>query len=111
MGLSPFSNCSVYPSCPVPEKVFAPNPNPAKFRIIETKQVGGNVVAKIRYPDCTNYEGVKICLFVGTTEADLRGRVKLDPHFCEGSLSPFARFKPTAAGWEAAIAMAGMCHV
>ena len=111
MRLAPFKNCSVYPSSPAPKNAFAPNPNPAKFQIIETKQVGANVVAKIRYPDCTNYEGVKICLFTNTTEADLRKLGSLDPHFCDGSLSPFARFKPTVAGWDAAITMAGLCHV
>ena len=111
MGLSLFKNCSVYPSCPAPERAFAPNPNPAKFQIFETKQVGANVVVKIRYPDCTNYEGVKICLFVNTTEADLKRRERLGPHFCEDSLSPFARFKPTVSGWEAALKMAETCHV
>ena len=108
MGLSPCKNCSVYP---ISSPIYAPNPNPAKFQILETKQVGTNVVAKIRYPDCINYEGVKVCLFINTTEAALRRRTRIDPHFCEYSLSPFARFKPTVTGWEAAIMMAETCHV
>jgi hypothetical protein len=102
MGMHPKS-CSVYPgAC----KVVAPNPDPARFEIEMTEQVGRNVVALIKYPDCTNFEGSKICVFLSTTVLVVRSKVRLDPHFSETGFSPFARFAPTEQGWHAAICAA-----
>ena len=99
--------CSVYPTKPEQE-CFAPNPNPLNFKVISTEQIGDNVVAQIKYPDCTNYDGNKICLFKGVTVLDIKSRKVIDPHFADNTMAPFARFKPTQDGWEAAKLLASI---
>lgn len=99
MGLSPFKRSSV---CGYAAPA-AGNPNPNKFKILKTEQVGKFLIAKIQYPDATNYEGVKVLVFEGVSDLLLRSSKKIDPHFCDGShLSPIARFEPTEKGWELA---------
>ena len=95
--------CGVYHE---DERAYAPNPDPAKFKILKVVQVGRHVVAKINYPNCTNFEGNKICLFLCTNVMALRQRQRLDPHFSEELNSPFARFKPDEDGWNIAIKVA-----
>ena len=73
-------------------------PNPINFRILELIQVGDNVVAKIQYPDCTNFEGIKICVFKNTTTDDIKNRNIIDPHFADNPNAPVARFTPTIEG-------------
>lgn len=81
-----------------------PNPDPDNFVIKRTEQVGDHLVALVNYPDCTNYEGNKVLLFLHTTVKQLAKLKKLDPHFCDDNhLSPFARFVPTPAGFDAAV--------
>ena len=103
MGISLFKNCRVYPTNSPP---IAPNPNPARFEILELRQIGQNVVARISYPDCVNYEGVKICLYKNMNCNKLSSLSHLDPHFSKTAISPFARFKPNGDGWEAACSLA-----
>ena len=104
MGLKLFGgNCSVYPSS---ANVKAPNPDPANFKILEVYRVNKHLVAVIHYPDCTNYEGKKVCLYLNTTEKELFMKKRLDPHFSEDGFSPFARFKPTQQGASIAIQLA-----
>jgi hypothetical protein len=85
-----------------------PNPNPRRFIVERVEEYGARsdglfdfVIAKIHYPDCTNYEGRKLLLYANTSEAELRAATFLDPHFCDHSEhhSPIARFTPTNAGW------------
>jgi len=103
MGIGMFGRaCSVYGD----SKVCAPNPDPINFEILETKQVGFNVVARIKYPDCTNFEGIKICVYQSTNCNMIRSLKAIDPHFSNSTLSPLARFKPNGVGWEAAIDLA-----
>ena len=83
-----------------------PNPNPANFRITKQYQVKDIVVVTVKYPDCTNYEGLKIMVYRAQLN-DVLAQDKLDPHFCNGKhLSPLARFVPTEEGWKMAIAFA-----
>jgi hypothetical protein len=103
MGISLFKNCTVYPSSP---QAIAPNPDPLNFRILDLEQVGNQVVAKIKYPDCTNFEGVKVCVFANTTCAELKGRRSIDPHFSEAGTGPIARFEPTIRGAKLACELA-----
>lgn len=103
MGLSPFRNCLVYPG---DLRVDAPNPNPANFSILELHEVGSAVVAKIKYPDCNTFEGVKICVFENTTAQQMGWRSSIDPHFSMDELSPIARFKPTSHGIKLAFRLA-----
>ena len=107
MGCSPMSrNCGVYRET---TKVFAPNPDPVKFNVHATLQVGRHTVAKVTYPDCTNYEGEKILLYLCTTSVQILSMDILDPHFDDNEeiLSPFARFEPTDDGWDIAVKVAG----
>lgn len=93
MGLSPFRHCSV--SYPAP----APNPSPSRWELMERVVYDNSYLLKVRYLDCTNYEGVKLLVFAGK----YRERLVLDPHFAEGSDSPIARFKPDEIGWRLAL--------
>ena len=104
MGLSPFGRCSIYPSTCGQTGA----PKPANFNILNTKEVGDNLVAVIQYPDCTNFEGNKICVFLNTSAQELYSRAEVDPHFSRSSKSPFARFVPTTEGAAAALKLAEM---
>lgn len=101
MGIGTFGrSCSVYGD----QKICTPDP--INFEILETKQIGFNVVVRIKYPDCTNFEGVKICVYKDTNCNMIRSLKSIDPHFDNNSLSPFARFKPNGDGWKTAIDLA-----
>lgn len=77
------------------------NPNPDNWKILEHKQFDEYLVVEIRYPDCTNYEGVKILVYKDMDLKTLRKQKKIDPHFSENKdfKSPIARFEPTEDGW------------
>lgn len=82
-----------------------PNPNPKNYTIEKHKQCGSSLVVKIKYHDCTNYEGIKILVFKKTDINQLLAQKLIDPHFCENKkfLSPIARFEPTNNGWDDAV--------
>lgn len=81
----------------------ASEPRPGE---LDSCQYGDYVAVKIRYPDCTNYEGVKILVFRSTVQS-VRAQRRIDPHFGRGDLTyPIARFQPTAEGWQDALAYA-----
>lgn len=74
-------------------------PDPYNFQLLE--EVGGkhHVLARVKYPDATNFEGEKIVLIHGKTT--IKGMTCLDPHFLEQSgITVVARFRPNFAGWE-----------
>jgi hypothetical protein len=80
------------------------NPNPRMFQILELEQVGKHCVAKVKYSNCTNYEGRKILVFLNCKISLIKKLTYLDPHFTnEIGIHPFARFAPTIKGWRAAI--------
>jgi hypothetical protein len=107
MGIGPFSRtCSLTPPA---STVRYPNPNPARFTILRTLQVGRSVVAEVRYPDCTNYEGHKVLVYADTDASALRSRTTLDPHFARHG-GPVARFEPTERGWNLAVEVARMSN-
>lgn len=83
-------------------QIPAPNPNPSRWGIMKHLESGKNLLVKIKYPDCTNYEGVKILLYLNTTLNELTKQQLIDPHFSEdsGYKSPIARFEPTKNGWD-----------
>jgi hypothetical protein len=82
----------------------SPSPNPNNYDIIGHLESNGWLLIKIKYLDCTNYEGMKILLFKDVTVMDLLKQKSIDPHFSENKKykSPFARFEPTESGWFAA---------
>ncbi len=62
------------------------NPNPKNFEILQKYQIRFGIkypiLVKIKYPNCTNYEGVKILIF--KTRRYLEECIRnndLDPHF------------------------------
>lgn len=81
-----------------------PNPNPLRWELIESYQQGDYLIVKVRYLDCTNYEGVKILVFKGIAVEILVVQGVCDPHFSENPNlhSPIARFVPTQEGMDMA---------
>lgn len=82
-----------------------PNPNPNNFNIVKIETVNCFTVVIVKYPDCTNYEGVKILVYKDLELSTIVNAKFLDPHFCENKIccSPVARFEPTEQGWNMAI--------
>lgn len=82
-------------------------PDPTRFNFVDAKEVGGYLVAKVKYPNCTNYEGIKIMLYRAKL-LDLVKQANIDPHFTDKKnyISPIARFEPTENGWAMAIILA-----
>ena len=81
-----------------------PNPDPARFKILRSETFGNFTVVKIKYPDCTNFEGDKILLFNECIEVIESWR-SIDPHFFADSRL-VSRFIPTDIGWQMACASA-----
>ena len=100
MGLSFISSCS---SLRCDNKTISNiDPNPLNFNIGKLYKNGKWLLAEIRYPNCTNFEGIKIILFEGLSIEQLKNKTYLDPHFSNtGNI--FARFKPTKEGWLSGI--------
>ena len=97
MGVSGISyNCSVNIKAP------APNPDPSRWVLIEKLQYTNAYVLKVKYKDCTNFEGIKIMVYKG----QYRHKEYLDPHFQELTKGPIARFEPSREGYEMAIKLA-----
>lgn len=84
------------------------NPDPTNYKVVQAKEVGKHLVLKIKYPDCTNYEGEKILVFKDLQLIDLINQKVIDPHFFEDKKlkSPIARFVPTDEGWKMAVKFA-----
>jgi hypothetical protein len=82
-----------------------PNPRPDNYEILKSIQWDRYLIIKIKYLDCTNYEGQKILVFEGYQLKHLLAQKLIDPHFSENKnfISPIARFEPTEKGWKMAI--------
>lgn len=75
----------------------APQPNPYNFIVVSEKVNGDYLLAEVKYPDATNFEGNKILLIKG--KKTLRGITSLDPHFLKHSgVLIMARFRPDVLG-------------
>lgn len=94
MGLSPMKS-SV--GCNNP-----PNPNPSQFSILRTVEHGRWCLALIHYNGCTTFNGGKALVFE-CSEAELRARTEVDPHFLGNSDDPIARFPASVGGWRNAV--------
>lgn len=102
MGMSTMSSCASY-SCKQP---VSKNPDPKNFRIIEGGYSGNYTIIKIHYPNCNNYEGIKILMYAGHVLKELMAMKEIDPHFCNGGhLSPIARFEPSEEGLALALSI------
>lgn len=96
MGISPFKNCFTNYS------VKAPNPSPSHWTLLDKVEFINSYVLKVKYNNCTNFEGIKIMVYKGQYVP-----VKvLDPHFNNTENSPIARFKPDMKGWTLAMKLA-----
>jgi len=111
MGIRLFGSSSSYDKCDCTKiakddsAYIKGNPVASNFKIVGHHQCLNNLVVKINYPDCTNYEGNKILLYLDTTIDDINKQKYIDPHFSWNKkfLCPFARFEPTKKGWYSAI--------
>jgi hypothetical protein len=75
------------------------DPNTHKFIILDYIEKSGGILVKIQYPNCTNYEGIKILLFKDKTIKQIQAMDSIDPHFLINDTSLLARFVPTDSGW------------
>lgn len=78
----------------------------SNYKIIESEYFNDKyLLIKIVYPDCNNYEGIKILLFENCTLQDLLQQRLIDPHFSDNKSlhSPIARFEPILKGWFIAL--------
>lgn len=81
--------------------------NPRKYEIVQEKIVGGCVIAKIKFDNCINFEGMKILVYDSIEKfAQLKRENYIDPHFSQVLYSPVARLEPTARGEQMAVIVA-----
>ena len=81
-----------------------PNPSPDRWTYLDHAQYAEAYALKVRYLDCTNYEGVKVMVYRGQWRD--KARTCLDPHFTHEKDSPIARFRPDEVGWRLACVLA-----
>ena len=85
------------------EPFTSKNPNPKHWVLLEGFNLPWAHVLKIKYLDCTNFEGVKILVYEGAYVH----RADRDPHFFEDSDPKImARFHPHE--WTLACNFAGL---
>jgi len=77
------------------------NPNPKNFVILSCEQCGNSFVSLVKYPDCKNFEGLKILV----TRYNPKMKTLIDPHFFPNS-GLIARLEPTGEGMKLAIIVA-----
>jgi hypothetical protein len=75
----------------------APNPDPKRWKLLDTWFYNNAYVLKVKYLDATNFEGVKIMVYKGKFPG-YKNITSLDPHFTDDDLSPIARFRPDKEG-------------
>ena len=92
MGMSCFSKHS-YDNCINSNTL--PNPNPNNWELLHCAKYPNATVLKVRYTGCTNFEGIKVLVYLGNFDPPKY----LDPHFEDTYNSPIARFKPDNYGW------------
>ena len=99
MGISLFSGGG---GCDCPGHRPDPrNPDPSSFEVLALEQIEDFLVVRMRYPNCTNYEGEKILVYEGVKARDFLARDTVDPHFQEEAAQLLiARFFPTERGWQ-----------
>ena len=96
MGCGPFSGRRCHTN--VAPQAVPPNPSPSRWTYLDHAQYAEAYALKVRYHDCTNYEGVKVMVYRGQWRNKMP--THLDPHFAETKDSPIARFRPDDVGWE-----------
>lgn len=91
------------------EKFFeAGLPRPDRYEILDFIEIGDYLGLKIRYANCTNFDGLKILVFRATVKDLVRAK-HIDPHFADYAIPEshlktlVARFQPDDSGWLHAI--------
>ena len=116
MGITLFGSSSYYePEAPVGVQRPRPptNPNPSNFEVLDIRAYGTGedsyVAVKVKYPDATSYEGIKVMVVKCTTIDVINAKV-IDPHFTDqpNPLPVVARFAPTDPGWRDAMEYAAL---
>jgi hypothetical protein len=79
------------------------SPNPENFKILNSQKIGDLFVSVVKYPDATNFEGMKVLV----TSFDPKKKSAIDPHF-EKDSGIIARFEPTISGIRNAQKFANM---
>ena len=82
------------------------DPDPTKFEIIEYKQGPKFLYVQVKYPNCTNFEGLKILVLDSTIDEVKKLKV-LEPHFLSDN-KIMARFRPSTQGKILALEMCGL---
>ena len=99
MGVSCLGNtCWTYPN--KGKKTPPPNPDPSNFLVLDRESFGRYLLVAVKYPDCTNYEGLKILIYKDVDVSEIRKAKSLDPHFQLDRMSPLMRIAPTPEGWN-----------
>ena len=88
------------------EKIYAPNPNPFKFKVLKEEKLERGMILLVNYDGCTTFKGDKLLLL--RCHIDLKYFGKLDPHILGDGHIVCARFEPTPEGWSMA-RMAANC--
>lgn len=65
-------------------------PDSKKFKLIDIKEINGNLVVKLLYPNCSkcSYEGNKVLVYLNKTIKDFVFWSTIDPHFRENKFFP-----------------------
>jgi hypothetical protein len=69
-------------------------PDPSVFEVKRRKLYRSATLLEVQYPNCTNFEGLKILVYKGIIDPGTH----LDPHFCDDGTGPIARFEPSDEG-------------
>lgn len=74
----------------------------SNYNILGSIIINNKLIVKIKYTDCSSYEGRKILVFENCSFQELINQKIIDPHFSENKKyhSPIARFKPDKEGWN-----------
>ena len=115
-------DCSSHPSNPYNSANVAPapklprTPDSKNYVIEDVREVGSNLILRVRYPNCSNcaYEGQKVMVYLGVTPLQAMRWREIDPHFKDPARksspveapAPAARFPASSEGWKDAVAFA-----
>lgn len=86
-------------------------PDASRYNIVDSAQIGNNLVLKVKYPNCSScaFEGTKVMVYLGVLALAALKWKSIDPHFHDKKVtdtmapSPAARFPATEQGWTDAI--------